>query len=63
MFRRASLLAIGEFVVLIALSIVLISYGKHLDTACLWLGVVINDIFSFLAFKPLMPKKNKEETK
>lgn len=61
MFRRASLLAIGEFVVLLAVTLFFISIGKPLSAAAMWIGVLINDAFAFWAFKPLMSKKSKEK--
>lgn len=59
MFKRASLLAIGEFVILLAVTLFFISIGKPLSAAAMWIGVLINDAFAFWAFKPLMSKKNK----
>lgn len=61
MFRRASLLAIGEFVVLLAVTLFFISIGKPLSAAAMWIGVLINDLFAYLAFKPLMSRKSKEK--
>jgi hypothetical protein len=61
MFKRASLLAIGEFVVLMAVTLFFISIGKPLSAAAMWIGVLINDAFAFWAFKPLMSRKNKEK--
>ena len=59
MFKRASLLAIGEFIILLAVTFFFISIGKPLSAAAMWIGVLINDAFAFWAFKPLMSKKNK----
>lgn len=59
MFKRASLLAIGEFIILLAVTLFFISIGKPLSAAAMWIGVLINDAFAFWAFKPLMSKKNK----